>query len=265
MNETKHFSLMIEAITELAEEKQAQPAQLAAGLPALSSVLTDAAPLPKEALFLGVAEDGLPVLLNLFDAIPGPIFITGDRGSGKTKLMQTIARAAEMLHLAAQVQYAVITQYPSEWNMFANSNSSVGIHEARNSSTENFLQALTTWAHNNKGEGQSILLFIDDLEVITKLDGQAEQNLRWLLLRGTSRRVWTFVTLNASRAQEMDAWLDFFRTRLFGHIENASDAQSVAGEADDVFTKLLEGSEFTMREGNKWLNFWVPTIEDEKE
>ncbi len=265
MNETNHFSLMIEALTEIAEEQQTHPAALAKGIPSLASVLADVAPLPGESLFLGVAQDGLPVLLNLYDSIPGPIFITGDQGSGKTKLMQTIACATEMLHLPSQVQYAVITQYPGEWNIFENSKSNVGIHEAQNPSTGKFLQALVTWAHNNKGDGQFILLFIDDLEAVTKLDGAAEQNLRWLLLRGTSRRVWTFVTLNASRARELDAWLDFFRTRLFGHIQDASDAQSVAGENDEVFNKLLEGSEFTMREGNKWLSFWMPMIDEEKE
>ena len=265
MSETNQFALMIEALTELAEEQQTHQTTITEGAPSLSSALAEAASLPGEALFLGVAQDDLPVLLNLYDPIPGPIFITGDQGSGKTKLMQVIARAAEMLHLPSQVQYAVVTPYPDEWSNFASSNSCVGIHETRNSSTENFLQALVDWAHNNKGEEQSVLLFIDNLEAITKLDGRAEQNLRWLLLRGASRHVWIFVSLNTSRAQDFDSWLDFFRTRLFGHIQDMNDAQSVAGVPDEVFGNLLEGSEFTMREGDKWLKFWIPVIDETKE
>ncbi len=261
MNATQPFALMIEALTEIAEEQQADRVTLAVGLPALSAVLADAAPLAHETLFLGVAADGLPVLLNLYDSVPGPIFITGDHGSGKTKFMQTVARAVEMLHLPSQVQYAVITQHPDEWNIFNTTSSNVGVHIAEDPSTNALLQALVDWAHNNKGEGQSILLFIDDLETVTKLDSQVEQNLRWLLLRGSSRRVWIFATLNASRARALGAWLDFFRTRLFGHIQDISDAESVENVADGEFNNLMKGSEFTMREEKKWLKFWLPTIE----
>ena len=85
----------------------------------------------------------------------------------------------------------------------------VGIYATQENTTPELLQSLVTWAHNNKGEGQSILLLIDDLEAITKLDQQTEQNLRWLLLRGPSRRVWPIVTINASRAHEYGnmAWI----------------------------------------------------------
>ncbi len=72
MDKTNQFSLMIDALTELAEEEQAHQTPPAPGLPTLRSVIANASPLPQEALFLGLAEDGLPVLLNLYDPIPGP-------------------------------------------------------------------------------------------------------------------------------------------------------------------------------------------------
>jgi len=122
------------------------------------------------------------------------------------------------------------------------------------------LQSLVTWAHNNKGEGQSVLLLIDDLEALTKLDQGAEQNLRWLLLRGPSRRVWPIVTINASRAQDMETWLGFFRTRLFGHINDENASHFITNDPNKVFDALAQ-SQFSMREGNSWLNFWAPAID----
>jgi len=253
--------MVIEALTELAEEQQTDRSALKEGLPSLNSVLADATSLPNEALFLGVAEDGLPVLLNLYDPVPGPIFITADKDRGKTKLLQMIARAIETLHTPAEVQYGIVTQYPAEWNDFQNAQHNAGIWETKTENTSDLLQSLVNWAHDNKGEGQFFLLLIDDLEALTKLDEQTKQNLRWLLLRGASRRVWTLITLNASRAQDLGAWLDFFRTRLFGYIEEKEDAESVAGDSSKAFNILLKGSEFTMPEGKGWLNFWMPTIE----
>jgi hypothetical protein len=264
MDTTNRFSLMIDALTELAEEVQAQhhtSRAPAPGLPALRAVIADASPLPRTALFLGLAEDGLPVLLDLYDPIPGPILVIADQASGKTALLQMIARAAELLHTPSDVQSGIITQYPDEWKNFQGNQSTVGIYAAQENNTPELLQSLVTWAHNNKGEGQSILLLIDDLEAATKLDQQTEQNLRWLLLRGPSRRVWPIVTVNASRAQDMETWLGFFRTRLFGHTRDSRDAHFIANDPNKSFDDLTAGSQFTMREGNNWLNFWVPTID----
>lgn len=260
MENNNHFSLMIDALTELAEEEQAHRTAPAPGLPTLRAVIADISPLPREALFLGLAEDGLPVLLNLFDPIPGPILITGDQACGKTTLLHTIAQATELLQSPSEVQYGVITQYPQEWTNFQNHQNNAGIYAAQDNNSKELLQSLFTWAHNNKGDSQSVILMIDDLEAVTKLDEKSQQNLRWLLLRGPSRRVWPIVTLNVSCADNMEAWLDFFHTRLFGHIEVIQEANFITGKSNHKLSDLTAGSQFTMREGNNWLNFWAPLI-----
>ena len=261
MDNTNRFDLMMESLNELAEEDRAHRPPPATGLPTLKSVLADKDSIPSQALFLGLAEDGLPVLLNLYDPIPGPILITGDKSSGKTLLLQMIARAAESLHAASEVQYGVITAHPDEWTQFQESKNNAGIHYLQADSTPELLRSLVTWAHNNKGNQQSILLLIDDLAEVLKLEGQAEQDLRWLLLRGTSRRVWPIITLNAGRAEQMKEWMSFFRTRLFGRVHQPGDSQSVTELPDIPLHRLVAGSQFAMREGNNWLNFWVPTID----
>ena len=262
MDITNRFSLMIDALTELAEEEQAQQASPppASDPPTLKSIITEASPLPNTALFLGLAEDGLPVLLDLYDPIPGPILIVADEDGGKTSFLQMIARATEALHDPSGVQSAVITQYPNEWENFKESQSVAGVYSTHEDVARELLQSLVTWAHNNKEKGQSILLLVDDLEAITRLNQQAEQNMRWLLLRGPSRRVWPIVTINSSRANKLEAWLGFFRTRLFGQIKDASNSHLIANDPNKVFENLAS-SQFTMREGNNWLNFWAPAID----
>jgi hypothetical protein len=260
MNKTNRFSLMIDALTELAEEEQAHQTAPVPGLPTLKTILADASPLPRTALFLGLAEDGLPVLLDLYDPIPGPILVIADQARGKTALLQMVARAAEFSHSPSVVQSGIITPYPGEWKNFQGNQSTVGIYSAQEDAARELLQSLVTWAHNNKGEGQSILLLIDDLEAITKLDQQTEQNLRWLLLRGPSRRVWPIVTINASRARNLETWLEFFRTRIFGCTRDASDSHFIASDPNKVFDNLAV-SQFTMREGNNWLDFWAPALD----
>ena len=262
MDIANRFSLMIDALTELAEEEQAQQAspRPASNPPTLKSIITETSTLPDTALFLGLAEDELPILLDLYDPIPGPILIAADQAGGKTSFLQMVARAAEALHNPSEVQSAIITQYPDEWETFKDSQSVVGVYSTHEDVACELLQSLVTWAHNNKEKGQFILLLIDDLESITRLDQQAGQNMRWLLLRGPSRRIWPIVTINSSRANKTEAWLGFFRTRLFGQIKDASNSHFIANDPNKVFDNLVS-SQFTMREGNNWLNFWAPAID----
>lgn len=263
MNDTDQLDLMLNALTEIIEEEKGKKASPltppAHTLPNLDKVLAGISPLPREAVFLGMANDGLPVLLDLFDPVPGPILIAGDSSSGKTRLLKTIARGTDLLHPPSFVQYGIISNKPDEWKALYGSKNNAGIYQSNEENAVELLQSLVTWAHNNKGEGQSILLFIDGLEDVTALDEQARQNLRWLLLRGPSRHVWTFATLNADRAKDQSEWLEFFRTRLFGVVEDPETAKILTGNS--LLNHLAPGEEYAMREGDQLLKFWLPAIE----
>lgn len=258
MTEINRYALMLEALAELKPEIDlARRSQPVPGLPPLSEVLTEFGPMPGEALFLGVATDGLPVLLNLHDPVPGPILISGDAGTGKTGLLQIIASAAGKMHQAEQLQFGVLTNHPDEWCEFENVSNNVGVFPLYHKSAEDFILSLASWAHGNKSSQQSVLLFLDDLEAATNLDFDAKQNLRWLFLRGPARRVWPIVTLNPNRMESITPWLDAFHTRIFGSVQSTSNVRQLGAERADL-DSLNVGTQFTLREGDHWLRFWIP-------
>ena len=261
MTEINRYALMMEAMAELKPEldaaRQVKPTP---ALPSLNEVLADYGPMPQQALFLGVASDGLPVLLNLHDPVPGPILITADPGAGKTALLQTIALAAGKMHQSDDVQFGVLTNHPDEWNGLEEIPNNVGIFPLYNQSAEDFILSLASWAHGNKTSQQSVLLLLDDLEAACNLDFDARQNLRWLLLRGPARRVWPIITLNPKRMENIMPWLDAFRTRVFGAMQDQkhiSQLDAVSAELES----LNSGSHFTLQEGDHWLRFWLPSID----
>lgn len=262
MTNDNRFDLMIDEIAQLAEEKRADSARPSAGLPSLKSLLAETNSLPQEALYLGHAEDGLPILLNLLDPTPGPLLVTGDQESGKTTLLKMIARAVDLIHSPSEVQYCIITKHEAEWERFEKSENCAGVYPIQHEATSGILESLVEYAHNNKGNQQSsVLLLVDDLHETAKLGGLTEQNLRWLLLRGPKRQVWPIVTLNSAKADELQDWLTFFRTRLFGQTADSGDAQAITGTSLFKLNDLVNGSQFAMREGNKLLKFWVPLID----
>jgi len=261
MTDFNRYELMLEALAELKPEiesaRQIKPAPV---LPPLSEVLNEFGPMPPEALFLGVASDGLPVLLNMHDPIPGPILITGDPGTGKTALLHTIATAAGRMHSPEELQFGALTNHPDEWRVLEGVPNNVGVFPFYNRSSEDFILSLASWAHGNKTSQQSVLLLLDDLEAASNLDFDARQNLRWLLLRGPARRVWPIITLNPHRMENILPWLDAFRTRVYSAIQNPQHIKQMDAENAEL-DSLNTGSQFSMREGDHWLRFWIPGMD----
>jgi len=272
-NPLRNFSLMLEAMAELQPEIDAalpkpvpRSGREPAGArrptpPSLGDSLSELGPLPREALLLGLASDGLPVLLNLHDPHPGPLLIAADPGSGKTALLQMIAHASTEMHSPSEVQFGVVTHYPDEWHHFAEVEHCVGIFPTYHDSAIDFFSSLSGWAHANLGSQQSILLLVDDLESMEHIDFDAQQTLRFLLLRGPARRVWPIISMNAERALRVDSWLEAFRTRIFGNIQSDRTAENLTGIPDATLKQLQSGLQFALREGDDWLKFWIPDLE----
>ena len=259
-NPLRNFSLMLEAMAELQPEIDAAQIKPVSSAPSLAESLAELGPLPREALLLGLASDGLPVLLNLHDPHPGPLLLAADPGAGKTALLQMIAQAAAEMHAVGDVQFGVLSNYPDEWGHLAELEHCVGVFPTYHDSAIDFLNSLSGWAHANKGSQQSILLLIDDLESMEHIDFDARQTLRWLLLRGPSRRVWPLISMNAERATRVEPWLEAFRTRIFGNIQSDRTAESLTGIPGATLKHLQAGLQFALREGDAWLKFWIPEI-----
>ena len=255
----RQFSLALEALTELKVETTSPLPAPVPVTPPLNQILAEIGPLPREALFLGVASDGLPVLLNLHDPVPGPILITSDAGAGKTSFLQTIVQSVIQTHKSSDVQFGIITDHPDEWDGIEETPHRVGIFSASHNNAQDFLVSLAAWAHASRSAKQSILLLIDGLEAIAKLDFDALQNLRWLLLRGPSRRVWPIVTMNAGRYGQVLSWIPNFRARIFGRIGDGRVAAALGGDNASALDTLETGAQFSLRENGSWLRFWLPS------
>jgi hypothetical protein len=270
MTTNRRFSLALQALTELKTETSTPPTSgkpIVSAAPTLSEVLAQLGSIPPGALLLGVASDGLPVLLNLCDPHPGPMLIAGDAGSGKTAFLQAIAQSIAQTHGSDDVRFGVITNYPDEWESVRTFPHNAGVFAVGHKSVPEFIHSLASWAHSNKNTNQCMLLLVDDLESLASLDLQAVQDFRWLLLRGPARRIWPIVTLNAPRYGQVIQWLQNFRTRVFGYIGNGRVAEALAGDKASGLSQLEARVQFSLREtvvpravGGKenWLRFWLP-------
>jgi hypothetical protein len=226
----------------------------------LAQVLDSLSPLPASSIFMGLAEDGLPVLFNLRDSSPGPVLIAADAGAGKTRLLQTVARGIERFHNAADVRYAVVTEHPGEWRLFEHSRHCERVLAFHQAFTTGYLHCAALGQPSDIRSSTSLILLIDGFEALVS-DGDLRDSAHALLRSPTPRGVFPLVTLNTSTAAFPDRWLDAFTARLFGYIRDQPTAASLCGSVDNCAGDLQPPAQFSVRERGSWLQFWLPDLD----
>jgi len=251
----RQFSIELDSRLELREDVSPLPSQGEPASSTMSRALARIGPLPREALLLGAAEDDLPVLLNLYDPAPGSLLVTGYAGSGKMAFLQSVARLLTQTHQPEDLQYSVITSRPDKWTEIRNTSHCVGVFSINDTGAQNLVHSMSVWAHENRKSQQSLLLMVDDLEAVARLDLDVLQNLRWLLSHGPSRRVWPIVTMDADRYGQVISWIPIFRTRIFGKIKNERVAGALGGDKNSALDRLEAPKQFSLRENDAWVRF----------
>lgn len=259
INKSRRYEQAIEALVELRSEILAQQQTDSRATAQLEMLLANHAPLPKDALFLGQADDGLPVLLNLLDPAPGPLLIQGDSGCGKTEFLRAVATAIELCHDDKQVQYGVVTARPHEWADLPPSPHRIGIFAAHERMCCDFIMSLNTWAHSNRSD-QSVILFWDGLDVVNQLDMEMVDNFRWMLLRGPAKKVWPIVSLNTSRPHGLNSWGGYFRTAFNGMIKTPNHNLVKINSSTPYQENQTGAHSFSMQNGHEQVQVWMPPV-----
>jgi hypothetical protein len=261
MSLTDQFLVALQAYqeiqAELLQENQAMPRAgktSAAEMPSAHS-----AHLPGGSLLLGMAEDGLPILLDLYDPSPGPLLVAGDGGSGKTAFLQSLARAAGLQN-PGDIQFGVLTPFPEEWTSLEALPHCLGVCPAYHPSAATFISQLVSWAQALSRTRQALLLLFDGFDLMTGSEVQSLHDLRWLLMYGPERHIWPVVSINPARLAHLQTWLDFFHTRILGHVNHVHNARTLVEDPQVSLGDLQSGKQFGLSQSGSWLKFWLPPL-----
>jgi hypothetical protein len=256
MTTSDQFLLALQAYQEIRAELQPVQPPAAAHSNPLESVVPSSS-LPGGALLLGLAEDGLPVLLDLYDPLPGPLLVAGDGGSGKTAFLKSLARTSN-LQEPGDISFGVLTPFPEEWTAQETLPHCLGVYPAYHPSALDFIAQLVNWAEILPETHQAVLLLFDGFDLMAGSDLLSGEDLRWLLTAGPEHQVWPVLSVNPSRLAHLKNWLDYFHTRVIGQMRNPRNIRSLVGEPPAGLAELLPGKQFGLFQSESWLKFWLP-------
>ena len=261
MSTTDQFLLGLQAYHDIQTELQHGEASRSV-LPVISTPMPSAiqvASLPGGSLFLGLAEDGLPLLLDLYEPAPGPLLVAGDGGSGKTAFLQSLAQASD-LQDPGEVEFGVLTPFPEEWTVQETLPNCLGIWPAYHPAACTFLSQLISWAEVLVGSRQVVLILFDGLDLLTASGFQVRHDLRWLLMYGPERHIWPVVTVNPGHLNRLATWLDYFQTRILGQVKRPHTARMLVNDPEVDLGTLLPGRQFGLSRPSGFLKFWLPPL-----
>lgn len=224
-------------------------------------------PLPAQTALLGVCEDGFPVLFDLLDERPGALLVVGQPDSGKTTLCKLIVTSLSKNNDFHAARYAVITSHPQEWADFTKTDQETGmclaVENAADETAGDLILHLAERAeqrHDGHRMGAPVILFVDSLEFIAKVDSDIRLNFEWLIQNGARAQIWVVASLRAELMLSMGRLVNQFPTLLVGAMSQEA-ARRLSGLDQVQPHQFIAGRQFAARINRTWRAFWLPVME----
>ena len=223
-------------------------------------LINEPASLSGGSLLLGTTEAGASLHLNLYDPTPGPLLVAGDRGSGKTVFLKSLARVSGFQN-PGDISFGVLSPFPEEWTAMESLPHCLGVWPFYHPSASDFISQMVSWSEVLRVTRQVVLLLVDGLDLMTGSDFTFQYYLRWLLLNGPERHIWPVITINPARLARLQTWLDYFHTRVIGQVKYALTARSLVEDSQIDLADLRPGNQFGLFQSGNRVKFCLPPLE----
>ncbi len=250
----------------LTPRKQSAQPPVAKTRPKLAEVIQKNQPLPAHAVLLGVCDDGLPLLLDLFDPSPGSVLIVSDDAEANRAHLQAVLDSALILNTSKQVEINLMAPKPQAFRgtEAPHYKDLLLAYEAKVFDLLGDTFELAEKRLKTKDKTPVRLMVIDQLDVLAaQLDDQSLSFLRWLLRRGPASHVWTIATLSTDKAAALNmGTIRAFSLRLVGRIQNAKHAAYAGSLLQSRVAALKPGEEACVKLGDDIIQFDIPVAEE---
>lgn len=229
----------------------------------LEGLLTQHPYLPEETAVFGICDDGLPVLLDFTDPMPGSVLVCGTNLAGSKQLLQLALLSTLRRTVAHDLNILIVSQDPSAWQSIIRT---AGRHQLEilpifdrlSGAAILHLSRLLEQRMNGRTHGETSLLFIDDVHSVSQLDLDVQMNLQWLIDQGPQYGIWSLAGMAAKDIEKIDSFVASFRTRILGQVDEPGLSARLANVRSIDTSKYHPTQQFCVRVNQNWMNFWLP-------
>jgi hypothetical protein len=229
--------------------------------PTLQKVVEQVGPIPPYNLLMGVCEDGIPLLLDLYNPAPGSMLLLGDVHSGKAQLLNTMLISASELLSPDQVAYYIFSSDPGGFVGAAQAKHCRDLRTPDGPTLRKLITMLLQTVEDrryNQKVGPAIILVLDDLAAALPLmDKITIERFHRLIKHGPRSQVWVLATLASDQFDRVaPPIIAAFRSHFFSRIASETQAAIITGFNDTPVSQLEAGYQFCVPFGEQWVPFW---------
>lgn len=235
--------------------------------PGLDQLLKQNANLPAQSAVLGVCEDGLPVLLDLYDPAPGALVVIGDEREAQLDILRTAVASLVERNSPRSVQFIVFSCEPNDWQKWAKEKGfdrhRLAVENAEAESVRDWIVRLADWTEQRRmgqSSGPSVVLVMDTLSFLPALDYDIRLNFEWMAKEGPQAQIWPLAVISTDLAKVLSGrrMLRAFQTRVMGYADHPEDYVPLAGLDPHAADEFGRPGEFMVKTGENWLRFRLP-------
>lgn len=214
---------------------------------------------------LGVGDDGFPVLLDLNDPNPGALVVIGDERQAQLDMLRSAVASIVKRNNARSVQILVISCEPKVWQQWISANGYdryfIGVEGVEDlDMLSEWTIRLGDWTEQRRlGErsGPPVILVLDTLSFLTRLEFDIRQNFEWMAKEGPAAQIWPLAAISTDLALSLNSrrLLRSFRTRVLGFSDDSSFYEKLNGMSEQEAREFGEPGVFAVQLGENWLRF----------
>lgn len=199
--------------------------------------IMDTVEFPENAVFMGVAEDGLPVLFDVLDEKVPNILIWQGRVDILKVIAEYIMRVQRGNRRKTDIEFLILTSNPDHWKFLYNMSPTamqqtpcIAVALIGSDLADQLILTLASWVNGAKKAGKTVLVLVDDVSKMFDMDFNVVQNMKYILHNGGRRSVFVIGTSHEQR--------------------QINGFQSIVTAEDDGYRLRCKGED---------TKFWLPT------
>ena len=247
-------------------------AQQPVAVQSLSELLDENQGLPLQTAMLGVCEDQLPRLFDLNDPAPGALLVIGDERQMQLSLLRTAIASVVLRNAPHGIQFIVLSHLPDAWQEWVEEQGferfCQGVLGVEGEDARAWIQQMADWTEQRRlgnRTGPPLLVLMDTLNFIPKLDYDLRLSFELLVKEGPQAAIWPMGAISTALANSLSRHIGMFQTILFGYAEDTNFYVKMAGIKEAQARSFLEPGQFAVKvgveESENWLKFWLPAFE----